>query len=158
MFPFPGLDKVLPQVTQQLNGGLARIEQALAPLTCVAKAAKCLVRFAQHEYGVLEGLDETRITPRRADQMPLILEAEAPGVTAEETFNLESQLGYVPMAGFYANLGSDEFQVILESMSGQVSLAHTVPAGTTIAITSLVSKITIRPVGGAPARYQVYAR
>ena len=151
MFEIPGMG----QLGGQISKGLEQLREKLEPLVCVAKAAKCLVRYAQLEYGVLEDEDSLRCQPRQANRPPLVLEASAPGVTVETTLLVEQQLGYVASRGYYANLGADEFQVILESMSGAVSIAHTVPAGSTIAITCLVSKVTIQPVGGRPARYQV---
>lgn len=107
------------------------------------------------ETGLFE--DDPRLMPRSLTTAPHWYEDEGSGVLEEKTIDLEGDLQRCPSSGFYCNLGTDEFKVVVEYADKTRTATHTVPAGVSIPITGFVSKIIIYPVGGNPARYQVKA-
>ena len=125
----------------------------LEVLKTICRTMLRMGRVLEQEYGV-PGLrpEDTRLAARSLSRLPVVME----GSTAtRKTLNLEEgNRNIVPSRGFYANIGDDAFQVVVEGLEGDATAAHTVPAGTTIAITSYVTKITILPITGT-AKYQV---
>jgi hypothetical protein len=134
-----------------------RIEKSfadnLAVLSMICKTMVRTGRVLEQEYGVPSmDLNDPRLSPRSLSRMPVVFES---GVTKQVTLDLEKgNRQIIPSRGFYSNIGDDAFQVTLEGLEGDAMPAHTLPPGTSIAITSYVTKITIIPLSGT-AKYQV---
>lgn len=150
----PGLDKFMPM----LQGGLQKLEHCLAHIyTEVAGtrvSAQQQARTLAFEFGVVDVEDSTRIAPRRLSSLPVIVETTTPD---RDTVDIEGlNAGRCVSRGFYANLGDNAFRVTLIGIGGQASAAHTVPPGTTISLSCLVSQVIVDPGPDGPATYQLY--
>lgn len=128
-------------------------------LKCVLEEQRALRRTLQYEYGLPPaGPDNeaSKLAPRQLTRPPIILENT---VSSQVELNLERECqGRLPSAGFYANLGADDFYAVLFAPNDQGTIRHTVKAGTSIGITSILSKVVIIPQTGKFANYQVYLR
>lgn len=144
-----------------LLGGLDDLRKSLtgmwAEICALRRQVEQQGRTLEYEYGVPPAdITDARIAPRRLSRLPTVLEGET---SVNLALDLENACqGRVPSAGFYANLGATEFKVVLVGVGGDTTAEHTIKAGTSIAITSFVAKLTIVPQGGQPAKYQVYLR
>lgn len=153
---FPDLTKYVPM----LQNGLDQMKHILNHIYCEVKrgadASQQQARALQFEMGVIDIEDSPRITPRRLSSLPVIVEATT---AARQEIDVEAaNQGRAVSRGFYANLGDVPFKVVLVGVGGQVSTAHTVPPGTTISLTCLVSQIIVEPGADGPAFYQIYVQ
>lgn len=104
--------------------------------------------------------EEPRFAPRSLVTAPLFLEPELEDASewkVREELDLEGRLGRCPSSGFYANIGSDEFKVVLFYADKSATPLHSVPAGVSIPITGFVEKIAVYARDGETPRYQVKA-
>lgn len=135
------------------------LDDTVDRLGCVLEELRQQRRMLQYEYGLPPAqadVEGGKLAPRQLTRAPTILEGT---VTAQLELNLEKECqGRLPSAGFYANLGVDDFYVVLFAPNDQSTLRHTLKAGTSIGITSHLSKIVIVPQVGKSANYQVYLR
>ncbi|ALW89177.1 hypothetical protein [Deinococcus actinosclerus] len=151
---FPDFTKYIPM----LQSGLDDMKNCLAHLYAEAKATREATQAQQRalafEFGVMDVQDTSRVAPRRLTQLPVIVEAETADRKEIDVEGLNQ--GRAVSRGFYANLGDGPFKVTLMGLGGQASTSHTVPPGTTISLTCLISKVIIDVVDGEPAKYQLY--
>ncbi|THF88461.1 hypothetical protein E7T09_04450 [Deinococcus sp. KSM4-11] len=151
---FPDISKFVPM----LQTGLEKLEVCLAHIYGEVKAGReagqAQARILAFEFGVVDVEDSARIAPRRLSNMPVIVETTT-AVRADIDVETANQ-GRAVSRGFYANLGENAFKVTLIGVGGQASAAHTVPPGTTISLTCLVSHVVIDPGPDGPAFYQLY--
>ena len=125
-------------------------------LRCVLEEQRAQRRMLQYEYGLPPADGGLKLAPRQLTNPPIILENT---VSSQVELNLEKECqGRLPSAGFYANLGADDFYAVLFAPNDQSTIRHTVKAGTSIGITSLLFRIVIIPQTGKNANYQVYLR
>jgi hypothetical protein len=141
-----------------LSKVITELRQSMADLKTVGlhslQANQLTARILAREYGAVDDDPLGYLTPRRLSKLPLIMEE-----TITEPKDLDVQKanqGRPPSRGFYANMGSANFGVVLVGIDGGTSGAHTLMPGTVIPVTSLIARIIIQPAEGDQATYQVY--
>lgn len=155
--PFAKYESMVPEIR-------AAAKTAFDQLVCIYQAAFASWKEQQKTRQILEyqfgrvqevaAQDQDRIQPRAFTALPEIFE----GPTDQRvTIDLEDRLKRLASAGFYANLGDSVFKVILHGLNDK-TVEHRVMPGTTIALSAFVTAITIIPVDGEPADYQVYVQ
>jgi hypothetical protein len=133
------------QIMNMVNDFKNSMADNLKALECIWKEIKLVRRFNELEFGVLRPENETE--SRDADQLQYIFEEM---ITQEKTVDLHEKLGYHGRDGFVANLGDDDFQIVLVGKRASNQTAKfTVPSKTSYAIKSPISKVIVYPVGAS---------
>lgn len=142
------------------DGLMQRFDQALNCLRWQTSDMRRVRAALESEYGVIpQDTNDVTYQARSAAKLPLIFQPEdRVGVVVRTPLDLIGQNGgRAPNRGFIANIGTDEFDIMLHGTEGAVG-PITLPPSATLAITFYLTGVDVIPVDAAPARYQVVAQ
>jgi len=121
----PDFSKLIPK----FENGMAELKNCLAHIFNETQASRlagqATARALQFEFGVVDDDPTGHLSPRRRSQLPVVLEQRVTARTELDLLTLNQ--GRPVSRGFYANLGDNPFQVILQGLNGTVTNAHTLP-------------------------------